>query len=139
MSYGLTQEPTLCACACVCVCVLFYRISVPFSSLSLVQWIGVLVGLTGPQQGNKYPTFHGTQSFITLFTRAHLGSPVLRQINPVGVLLSYFFKTDVDVTLTYASVLCKHLFPSEFLIKALNASLFSVMCTTCRTFLIYSP
>ena len=86
-------------CTCLCVCV-FYRISVPFSSLSLMQWIGVLVGLIGPQQGNKYPTFYGTQSFITLFTRAHLGSPVLSQINPVGVLLSYkvrpkSFKTTV--------------------------------------------
>jgi len=141
-----TGANIMCTCLCVCVCVYAHayththththRIIVPSSSLSLMQWIVVLVRRIGLQLGNKYTTFHGTQSFITLFTRAHQVPPVLSQINPVSALLSYFFKTDVDITLTYASVLCKHLFPSEFLTKALNVSLFSVMCTTCPAFLI---
>jgi len=54
------------------------------------------------QMVKKFPTFHGTQRFITVFTRAPPLVSILSEMNPVHTLLPYFPKIHCNIVLPSA-------------------------------------
>jgi len=56
------------------------------------------VSTTNPQLIKEFPTFYGTQIFISTFMSLLL-FPILRQMNPSHALSPCFFKIQLDITL----------------------------------------
>ena len=101
-----------CVCVCVCVCMSMYDVCVCF-----FLWNKYTIQLTVTHAMDWSP--HETDRFSARQQISHISwnpeccyfvhksppsVPVLSQISPVCVLLSYFFKTDVDIALTYACI-----------------------------------
>ena len=102
-------------------------------------WSTVLEKLTGFCLVKKFPTFYRTRTFITAFTNAsHLSlswASLIQSIPP--------HPTSWRSILILSFLLCiglqSDLFPSGFPTKTLYMPLFSPICTTCPTHLIFHP
>ena len=101
--------------------------------LLLTPWCRVLPEkLTGLQLVKKFPTFYGTQRFITALTS--LRHPYLSWATPIQSI--YPLPTSWRFILILYTHLCLGLFPSGFSTKTLYTPLSSPICATCPAQLI---
>jgi len=87
--------------------------------------------LTGSQLVKKFPAFHGTRTFITAFTSAHL-----IQLDPVYTLTSHFLKIHLNIILPHTPGSFKWSLSLRFPTKTFYTPLLSPISATCPAPLI---